>query len=150
MKIIALNKRATHDYEILERFEAGIVLNGNEIKSVRSGKVQLTDSFAIVKDGELLLLNCHITPYSHAAIRDDNATRTRHLLMHRREIDRLEGAISRKGLTIVTLKMYLNGKNYAKVEIATARHKKLIDKRESLKSRDLKREASRDLKINIK
>jgi len=146
MKIITTNKRAYHDYEILENMEAGIVLKGDDVKSVRNKAVSLEDSFATVHEGEINLINCHIAPYSHAFTKADSSRQTRKLLLHKREINRLIGAISRKGLTIVPLKMYLNDRGFVKVEIGIAKHKKSIDKKQKLKERDIERETRREIK----
>jgi SsrA-binding protein len=148
MKIVAQNKKATFDYEILDRVEAGIVLTGDEVKSLRAGKASLIGSFATVHDGQLFLINCNITPYAQAfkTSKKENATRSRKLLLNRREINRLIGDISRKGITIVPLKIYFNNRNYAKVELGIAKHKKAASKKESIKERDIKRETSRELR----
>lgn len=148
MKVVAQNKKATFDYEILDRIEAGIVLNGDEVKSLRAGKVSLIGSFATIHDGQLFLINCNITPYTQAfaAAKKDDATRSRKLLLNRREINRIIGDISRKGVTIVALKIYFNDRNYAKVELGIAKHKKAASKKESIKERDIKRETSRELR----
>ena len=151
MKVIAQNKKAFFDYEILERLEAGIVLNGDEVKSLRAGKVSLIGSFATVHDGQLFLLNCNITPYTQAfQAKKEAATRSRKLLLKRKEINRLIGDISRKGITIVPLKIYFNDRNYAKVELGLAKHKKAANKKESIKERDIKRETSRELRGRYK
>lgn len=147
MKIIAQNKKAFHDYDILERLEAGIVLTGDEVKSIRAGHVSLISSYATIYKGELNLLNCMITPYAQAyQKKEDGGTRTRILLLHRREIERLAGEISRKGVTIIPLKIYLNEKGLIKVELGIAKHKKAADRKQELKERDIKRETSRTLK----
>jgi SsrA-binding protein len=147
MKIVAQNKKATFDYEILERLEAGIVLTGDEVKSLRAGHASLVGAFATIHDGQLFLLNCNITPFSHAfQVKKDEATRSRKLLVSRKQINRLIGDISRKGITIVALKIYFNERNYAKVELGLAKHKKSSDKKESLRERDIKRETSRELR----
>ncbi len=147
MKIVAQNKKAFFDYEILEKIEAGIVLSGNEVKSLRAGKVSLVGSFATVHDGQLFLLNCNITPYTQAfQAKKEDATRSRKLLLNRREINRLIGDISRKGITIVPLKIYFNDRNYAKVELGIAKHKKAANKKATIKERDIKRETSRELR----
>lgn len=147
MKIVAQNKKALFDYEILDRLEAGIVLTGDEVKSLRAGKVSLVGSFATMHDGQLFLINCNITPYTQAyAVKKEDATRSRKLLLNRREINRIIGDISRKGVTIVALKIYFNDRNYAKVELGLAKHKKAANKKESIKERDIKRETSRELR----
>ncbi len=147
MKIISQNKKAFFDYEVLERIEAGIVLTGNEVKSVRAGHISLIGAFAHVKDGELFLINASITPYEKAyQKKDEEASRTRKLLVHKRELNRLVGDISRKGVTIVALKIYLNERGLIKVELGVCKHKKGFEKKESLRERDIKRETSRELK----
>ena len=150
MKIITVNKRARHDYEILDTIEAGIVLNGDEIKSIRQGNISLVDSYATIHDGEIQLLNCHIAPYSHAYSKADTSRRSRKLLLHRREISKLVGTIAKKGLTLIPLKMYFGNRGYVKVEIGLAKHKKTRDKRKELRERDIKRETERAMKIKIK
>lgn len=147
MKIIAKNKKAFHDYDILETIEAGIVLTGDEVKSLRAGHANLSGSFATIHDGEIQLLNMHITPYEKAfRANEEQARRSRKLLLHRREISKLVGKISTKGLTLVPLKIYFNKRNYVKVEIGLARHKKAAGKKQALKERDIKRQTSRELK----
>lgn len=150
MKIIAKNKRAFHDYEIKDTYEVGIVLFGDEVKSLRQGNVSLSDSFATVHNGELNLLNCYIAPYSHSYSKEDKSRRTRKLLLHRREINKLIGEISRKGLTLIPLKIYFGNRGYIKVEIGVAKNKKSVDKKRELRERDIKREAAREIKMQIK
>lgn len=150
MKIIATNKRAYHDYEILETMEAGIVLKGDEVKSVRAKNVSINDAFATVHQGAVMLINCHIAPYSHAYKKEDLSRQSRKLLLHKKEINKLIGAISRKGLTLVPLKMYLNDRGYVKVELGLAKHKKAVDKKQQLKERDIKRETAREVKIRMR
>lgn len=146
MKIITQNKKALFDYEILDRIEAGIVLNGNEVKSIRAGKVSLTGAFATVHNGELYLINCNISAYAQAySVRDEDTTRRRKLLLKRKELNRLIGDISRKGITILPLKIYLNDRNYVKVELGIGKHRKSENKKQLLKERDIKRETSREL-----
>ena len=147
MKVVAQNKKAFHDYDILEKLEAGLVLTGDEVKSLRAGHASLVGSFATVHGGELFLINCNITPYKQAyQKRDDAATRSRKLLLHKRELFRLIGDISRKGITIVALRIYFNAKNKAKVELGIAKHKKAANRKLELKERDIKRETARELK----
>lgn len=144
-KVVAQNRKAFHEYEILERFEAGIVLVGTEVKSVRQHEVNLKDSFARAFQGEIWLENCHISPYSHGNIQNHEPRRSRKLLLNKREISKLLGEITRKGLTIVPLQMYLkNGK--VKVEIALVRGKRLHDKRETARRRVIQREIETELK----
>lgn len=152
MKIIALNKQAKFEYHILETIEAGLVLTGDEVKSIRANKVSLSDSYAVEHNGELMLLNCYIAPYSHAFNpqgQHDTSRQSRKLLLHKKEIVRLIGLISRQGVTLVPLKLYFGNRGYIKVEIAVAKHKKLVDKRRTIKDRDLQREMGRNLKIKI-
>ena len=134
--------RARHDYELIETWEAGIVLVGSEVKSLRDGKANLQDAYGIVRDGELYLLNCHIAPYSKSGYVRHEPTRTRKLLLHKAEIRRLIGAVERKGLTLVPLELYFK-RGLAKVSIALGRGKKLHDKRDDEKKRDADREMAR-------
>lgn len=147
MKIIAQNKKAFHDYHVLEYLEAGIVLKGDEVKSIRAGHVSLSGSYATIHDGELFLLNCNISLYARAYDKkNDISTRSRKLLVKKKERERLIGDISRKGITIVPLKMYLNDKNLVKVELGICKHKNAADRKQELKERDIKRETARALK----
>ena len=146
MKLITKNKRAFHEYDIGDTYEAGVVLNGDEGKSIRKGTVSLGDSYAVVKKGEIFLLNCHIAPYSHAYFKEDESRRSRKLLLKKREVDKLIGDVSRKGHTLVPLKMYFNSRGFVKIEIATAKHKKAIGKKQALKEKDIKRETEREMK----
>lgn len=145
-KVVSDNRQARFLYEILETFEAGIVLTGTEVKSIRAGKVNLRDSFAQLRGGEAFLLNAHISPHSSAGQAfNHDPRRTRKLLLHRQEINRLIGKVEQKGLTLVPLKMHLkNGR--VKVELALGKGKKLHDKRETIKARQDKREMERALK----
>jgi len=144
-RTIVTNRKARHDYFIDETYEAGIVLTGTEIKSVRAGRVNLRDSYVQVKDGELWLIDTHIAPYKEAGRGGHEPKRPRKLLMHRREISRLQGKAQEKGYTIVPLRLYLKDNKWAKVEIALARGKKLYDKREAIRKRDIQREVEREL-----
>jgi SsrA-binding protein len=136
---LASNKRARHDYHVLETFEAGIQLAGTEVKSVREGRVQLKDSYVEFKDGQAYLVGAHISPYSHGNRENRDPERIRKLLLKKREIDRLFGRTQLKGLTVVPLAVYLKG-NWIKVELALVQGKKLYDKREAEKTRELDRE----------
>jgi SsrA-binding protein len=142
---IARNTRARHDYEILETWEAGLMLLGTEVKSLRDGRAQITDAYAVVKDGEVWLLNAHIAPYSHGNVWNHEPTRSRKLLLHAREIRKLIGAVERKGLTLVALELYFRD-GRAKVRIGLARGKKLHDKRADARERDAKREMARAIR----
>ena len=144
-KTVATNRKARHDYFIDETYEAGIVLTGTEIKSARAGRVNLRDSYVQVKDGELWLIDTHIAPYKQAGREGHEPKRPRKLLMHRREISRLQGKIQEKGYTIVPLRVYLKHNKWAKVEIALARGKRLYDKRRTIRKRDAQREVERAL-----
>jgi SsrA-binding protein len=139
---IAKNRRARHDYSILDTYEAGIVLTGSEVKSLREGKANLADSYGIVREGEIYLINLHISLYERASYNNHEPTRTRKLLLHKREIMRLIGAIERQGLTLVPLELYFKN-GVAKVAMALGKGKKLHDKRESAKERDADREMAR-------
>ena len=144
-KIIATNRKAYHDYFIEESHEAGMVLTGSEIKSIRARRVNLRDSYVQVRNGELWLLDTHIAPYKQASLQNHEPKRDRKLLMHRREINRLQGKVQEKGYTIVPLRLYLRN-NRAKVEIALVRGKKLYDKRRAIAERDAEREMQRAVK----
>jgi len=147
MKIIAKNKKAFFDYDILEKVEAGIVLKGDEVKSLRLGQVSLVGAYAVVTRNELFLINSRISPYEKAFLKDEEgATRSRKLLLNRRELNKLIGDIAKKGITIVPLMLYFNDKNKVKVELGIAKHKKAAGKKEAIKERDIKRETSRELK----
>jgi len=141
-KILAQNKKARHDYFIEDTYEAGIVLTGTEVKAVRLGKVNLKDSFARFKEGELFLLNMHISPYEQGNRFNHDPLRTRKLLLKRRELDRLQGLVKQEGYALVPLALYLKG-GLIKVELALAKGKKLYDKREALKEQVVKREVER-------
>ena len=142
LKIICLNRKATFNYFFEDLLEAGIVLNGSEIKSIREGKVNIADSYAVEKDGELILINSHIASYKQASYSNHNPTDERKLLLNKREINKLIGKMQRDGLTIVPTKMYFK-KGKAKIELAVAKGKKLHDKRASKKDRDWNRDKSR-------
>ena len=143
---IARNKRAFHDYEILETFEAGIELTGTEVRSLRDNNCQLTDAFALVRNGEVWLNNVHISPFAQGNINNPDPDRKRKLLLHKKQIRYLAEKTAEKGLAVVPLKMYFKDNGLVKVEIALARGKKLYDKRESMKERDTKREIDRAMK----
>ena len=145
-KTIAKNRRAFHDYEILETFEAGIELTGTEVRSLRDNNAQLTDAFALIRGGQAWLNNLHIAPFQHDNIANGVPDRRRKLLLHKKQIRYLAEKTQEKGLAVVPLKLYFNDRNLVKVEIALARGKKLYDKRTSLKERDVKREIDRALK----
>lgn len=139
---VAKNRRARFDYHLLETFEAGLVLKGTEVKSLRSGKASIADAYGIVRGGEIFLLNAHIQPYERGGYVNHEPTASRKLLLHRREISRLIGAIERQGLTLIPLELYFK-KGVAKVALALAKGKKLHDKRDTEKQRDAEREMAR-------
>ncbi len=145
MKIVAQNRKAFHDYSIEETIEAGIVLTGTEVKSLREGKANLKDSYVIIKDAEVLLLNCHISPYTYGNIMNHDPLRTRKLLLHKKEIARIQGKALQKGYSLIPLKIYFKG-SIAKIEVGLARGKKLFEKRESIKKREADREIERAMK----
>jgi len=146
MKMIATNRKAYHNYHVLDSLEAGIVLTGTEIKSIRAGRVSLGDAYVKPEGGELWLLNAHIARYEAGSYQSHVPTRPRKLLLHRKEIDSLTSQIVEKGLTLVPLKLYIKG-GIAKTEIALAKGKKLYDKRESIARRESKRKIERALKV---
>jgi SsrA-binding protein len=144
---VATNRQASYRYNLLERFECGIVLTGTEVKSLREGKAQLKDSYAVVRDGEVWLIGLYIPPYGPAARENHDPERDRKLLLHRREIDRLIGQTKERGLTLVPTRMYFAGeRSRAKVELALARGKDVHDKRESIRKREMAREVQRELR----
>lgn len=145
VKVLASNRKARHDYIIEDTIEAGVVLTGTEIKSVRAGRVNLQDSFAVIRSGEAWLVGAHISPYTHGNRENHEPRRERKLLMHRYEIARLLAKIKEKGWTLVPLEIHLRD-GRAKVEIGLARGKKLYDKRESIAKRDYDREMQRAVK----
>jgi SsrA-binding protein len=146
-KVVADNRRARFNYEIGESFEAGIVLTGSEVKSLRAGKATIAESYADAKNGEIWLINANIPEYKQAGPYNNHAPkRPRKLLLHQRQINRLAGAVDREGMTVVPLKLYFNEKGRAKLEIALAKGKKLHDKRETLKKRSWERERGRLLR----
>jgi SsrA-binding protein len=144
---VATNRQASFRYNLLERFECGIVLTGTEVKSLRDGKAQLKDSYAAVRDGEVWLIGLYIPPYGPASRENHDPERPRKLLLHRGEIERLVGRTQEKGLTLVPTRMYFAGpRSRAKVELAIARGKNFYDKRESIRKRDVARDVQRELR----
>jgi SsrA-binding protein len=144
-KLIVTNRSAFHEYHILEKYEAGVALTGTEVKSVRAGALQLKESYVTVRDGEAWLFNAHVSQYSHGNRLNHDPTRTRKLLLHRREIDKLDEAATTKGMTLVVTRVYLK-RGRVKFEIGVARGKKLYDKRETEMRRTLDRETRAQLK----
>ena len=145
MKIIEKNKKAYFDYEIEEKFEAGIALKGSEVKSVKMGNISLRDSFCFAENGEIMLKNCYIAPYEKGSVFNEDPRRGRKLLLHKREIARLIGKIKTKGYTLVPTIIYFQ-KNFVKLEIALAKGKQMHDKRDSLREKDIDRDTERALK----
>lgn len=145
MKTVCQNRKAYHDYTIEETLEAGIQLVGTEVKSLREGKANLKDSHAIMKGDEVFLLSCHISPYTHGNIMNHDPLRTRKLLLHRKEIERMRGKMQQKGYTLVPLKIYFKGP-FAKVELGLAKGKRTYEKREAIKEREAKRDIERVMK----
>lgn len=145
-KLIAKNRRAFHEYEVLERFEAGVELTGTEVRSLRENNCQLTDCFALIRNGEVWLNNVHIPPYRNGNLANPDPDRKRKLLLHRNEIRALEQKTREKGMALVPTQMYFKENSLVKVELALARGKKLYDKRQSMAERDVAREIDRALK----
>jgi SsrA-binding protein len=143
---VTVNRRARHDFHIEETLEAGVALTGSEVKSLRAGKAQLKDSYGRIERGEVWLFNAHISPYAAAAQFGHEPTRSRKLLLHRREIQHLIGKVKERGLTLIPLRLYFK-EGRAKVELAVARGKKLYDKRASIKEREARREVDRATKL---
>jgi SsrA-binding protein len=146
MKVIATNKKALFNFERIESFEAGIALFGSEVKSIRAGRISLKESYAEVKDGEVFLINCHISPYESANIFNHDPLREKKLLLHKREIKRLIGKIREKGLTLIPTRVLINEKGRVKVEISLAKGKRAYQKREVIRERDRDKEMKAELK----
>jgi SsrA-binding protein len=146
---VATNRRASHKYELVERFEAGIELQGSEVKSLREGKAQIGDAYASIEGGEVWLRNAHIPPYAPASGQNHDPERPRKLLLHRYEIERLVGRLQRKGLTMVPTRIYFKGPR-AKVELALARGKEQRDRRREIRDRDIQREVEREVRHRLR
>ena len=144
-KVIATNRKAYHDYEVLETYEAGIVLRGTEVKSLRESQVNFKDCYAAVDNGEAWLIGCYISPYHHGTDANHDPERRRKLLLHKKEIGRLLGKVAERGLTLIPLRLYFKG-GRAKCELGLARGKKLHDKRASIRERDAKREMAKEVR----
>ncbi|MDO8746953.1 MAG: SsrA-binding protein SmpB [Thermodesulfovibrionales bacterium] len=145
MNIVCQNRKAYHDYHIEEKTEAGIALLGTEVKSLREGKGNLKDSYVLAKDSELFLINSHISPYSHGNITNHEPLRTRKLLLHKKEIERLRGQVAQKSYSLIPLKIYFKG-SFAKVEIGLAKGKRQYEKRDAIKKKEADREIERAMK----
>ena len=146
---VATNRRARHKFEVVEHFEAGIQLQGSEVKSLREGKAQLSDAYAVVERGEVWLRNMHIPPYGPASSNNHEPDRTRKLLMHRHEIERLVGKTAQRGLTLIPTRVYFKGPR-AKVELGLARGKEGRDRRREIAERDMRREVERDFRRRMR
>lgn len=146
MKIITVNKKAFHDYEIIDKLEAGMALLGTEVKAIREGRVNLKDAYVEIKSGQAFLVSSHIGPYSNANINNHEPERERKLLLHKRELSRLDKKVRTRGLTIIPLRMYFTPKGKVKVEIALAKGKRTYDKKQKIIEKDVKREMDRELK----
>ena len=145
MKTVDQNKKAFHDYEILDRFEAGLCLLGSEVKSIRAGRVSLKDAYVEIQAGQAYLVRCHVSPYEQAGPFGHEPERRRKLLLHEREIRRLDQKVRERGFSIVPLQLYFNDKGRIKAEIALARGKREYEKKQKLKERDIRREVDRDV-----
>ena len=145
MKVVCQNRKAFHDYHIEDTIEAGIALLGTEVKSLREGKASLKESYVMIKEGEAFLLNCHINPYTHGNRMNHDPLRTRKLLLHKKELNSLAGKATEKGFTLIPLKIYFKD-SFAKVEIGLAKGKRLFEKRETIKTREARREIERAMK----
>ena len=143
-----VNRRARHEYHILETFETGMILSGPEVKSIRAGLANLAEAHVIIRNERVLLIGCHISPYKPAAMNNpSDPSRSKQLLLHKKEVERLLGKLKEKGLTLVPLKLYFNDRNFAKLEIGLARGKKMHDKRQDMKERDIRRDLQRQYKV---
>ena len=147
-KLLSSNRKAFHDYHIENTFEAGVVLLGTEVKALREGHLNLRDSYAAIHQGEVTLHNCHIGGYSHGNQMNHEPLRPRRLLLHKKEIERLQAKIQQKGLTLVPLRMYFNARGRVKLELALDHEKKSYDRRETIKKREASREIDRALKTS--
>jgi SsrA-binding protein len=148
-KIVCVNRKARHEYDILETLEGGMVLTGTEVKSLRQGQASIKESHAVVKDGEVFLVDCHIPPYAFGSIHNHEPRRRRKLLLHGREIKRLTGKLAEKGLSLVPLRIYFR-RGRAKIELALARGRRTRDKRQAIRERDIKREMDREARERVR
>lgn len=143
MKVVATNRKALHDYTVIDQYEAGMVLEGSEVKSLRGGQVSLSDAYADYRQGEIFLFNLHITPYKCSSFQAPSPKRRRKLLLTKREIRRLYGQVSQRGIALVPLKIYFNDRGFAKVTIGLCRHKRQYDKKEKILKAEDQRKLSR-------
>jgi SsrA-binding protein len=146
MKIITTNRKAFHEYEILDKFEAGIQLTGSEVKSIRAGQVNLKDAYIDIRNQEAYLLNSHISPYEKSSFENHEPERERKLLLHKQELQKMDKKVKTRGVTIIPLNMHFNPKGLVKLEIAIAKGKRVHEKKQKIKERDIKREIDRELK----
>ena len=145
-KIVATNRKAYHDYHILDKYETGIELMGSEVKSLREGNANLKEGYIVIRKEQAWVLGIHISPYSHTGFEGHEPVRERRLLLHKREIEKIKISLEQKGLTAVPLQMYFNPNGWAKLEIGIAKGKKIYDKRKAIRERDIQREAERELR----
>ena len=145
-RIVATNRKAYHDYHILDKYETGIELLGSEVKSLREGNANLKEGYIVIRKEQAWVLGIHISPYSHTGFEGHEPVRERRLLLHKREIEKIKISLEQKGLTAVPLKMYFNPNGWAKLEIGIAKGKKIYDKRKAIRERDIQREAERELR----
>ena len=148
-KLVCVNRKARHEYEILETLEGGLVLKGTEVKSLRAGQASITEAFATIMGGEAWLVDCQIQPYAFGNLNNHEPKRRRKILLHRREIAKLTGKIKEKGLSLIPLRIYFKN-GLAKVELGVGRGKKIHDKRETIKRRDALREAEREARVRVR
>ncbi len=145
-QIAATNRKAFHEYHILDKFEAGIELLGSEVKSLREGNANLKEAYVVIRKGQALVIGIHISPYSHTGFEGHEPVRDRQLLLHKREIEKIKNSLDQKGLTAIPLQLYFNPKGWAKLEVGIAKGKKIYDKKEAIRERDIKRDAQRELR----
>ena len=145
-KIVATNRKAYHDYHILDKYETGIELLGSEVKSLREGNANLKEGYIVIRKEQAWVLGIHISPYSHTGFEGHEPVRERRLLLHKREIEKIKISLEQKGLTAVPLKIYFNSNGWAKLEIGIAKGKKIYDKKKAIRERDIQREAERELR----
>jgi SsrA-binding protein len=146
IKNITVNKKAFHDYEIIEKYDAGIVLLGSEVKSIREGRVSFKDSYVEIRSKEAFLISTHIAPYSNATYNNHEPERVRKLLLHKQELKKMDRKVKTRGVTIIPLRMYFTPRGLVKVEIALAKGKRLYDKKQKIKEKDIQRDMDREMK----
>jgi SsrA-binding protein len=149
-QVVATNRKAFHEFHILDTYEAGIELLGSEVKSLREGNANIKEAYVVIRKGQAWVIGVHINPYSHTGSEGHAPVRNRRLLLHKREIAKVQASLDQKGLTAVPLKIYFNSKGRAKLEIGLAKGKKTFDKKDAIKERDIKRDAQRELRNRIR